>query len=106
MLMSLAELATAVERNCNLTVVVANDAALSLIDVKQQGQQMASNGVQYPAINFARTAEGLGCKAWSVGLEEPLDVPIREALAHLGPSVVDVRIDASGYADQLTALRG
>ena len=39
MMMSLAELSTAARLGANLTVIVLNDAALSLIDIKQQRQQ-------------------------------------------------------------------
>lgn len=106
MLMALAELATASELGANITVVVLNDAALSLIDLKQQNLQMATNGVRYGATDFARTAEGLGCAGFSVGLHDDLDSVLREAIATDGPSVVDVTIDPSGYRDQLAALRG
>ncbi len=47
LMMCLAELATAVERRCPLVIVVLNDAALSLIDIKQQ--QRPNRGVRYPA---------------------------------------------------------
>ena len=60
MMMMLAELTTAVERNADITVIVINDAALSLIDIKQQRQQYRSSGVRYADTDFARTAEGLG----------------------------------------------
>ena len=106
MLMALAELATASEIGANLTVVVLNDAALSLIDLKQQNLQMASKGVRYGATNFARAAEGLGCAGFTVGPHDNLDSVLREAIGTDGPSVVDVTIDPSGYRDQLAALRG
>jgi thiamine pyrophosphate-dependent acetolactate synthase large subunit-like protein len=31
---------------------------------------------------------------------------IEAALAHDGPTLIDARVDASGYADQSLALRG
>ena len=106
MLMGLAELATAAEHKCNITLIVLNDAALSLIDLKQQNLQMASKGVRYPATKFATIAKGFGCKAWTVGPDDQLEPALRKALAVKGPSVVDVAIDPSGYRDQLAALRG
>ena len=39
--MSLGELATAAERRCRIVIVVLNDAALSLIDLKQAGRSLA-----------------------------------------------------------------
>ena len=106
MLMALAELATASELGCNMTVIVLNDAALSLIDLKQQNLQMASKGVRYDATDFARTAEGLGCAGLRVGPHDELADVLREALTVEGPCVVDVSVDPSGYRDQLAALRG
>ncbi|MCP5081889.1 MAG: thiamine pyrophosphate-binding protein [Alphaproteobacteria bacterium] len=106
MLMALAELATTAEHKCNLTLIVLNDAALSLIDLKQQNLQMASKGVRYPATNFATIAKGFGCKAWKVGQGDELEPALRKALAAKGPAVVDVAIDPSGYRDQFAALRG
>lgn len=106
MFMAMAELATLVERNCDVTVIVLNDATLSLIDLKQQNLQMASKGVRYPATNFAAIAEGFGCNAWSVGPGDDIEAALKQALAVTGPTLVDVSIDPSGYRGQLAALRG
>ncbi len=106
LMMCLAELSTAARLGCRLTVVVLNDAALSLIDIKQQRQQRPSSGVRYPALDFAAAARGLGCRAWTVGRGEPVEPALRAAFAEDGPTLVDVRVDASGYGAQLAALRG
>ena len=60
LLMCLSELTTAVERGCRLVVVVLNDAALSLIDIKQQRQQRPSRGVRYPPGRLRRRRPGPG----------------------------------------------
>ncbi len=106
MQMALAELATAVELQCNITIIVLNDAALSLIDLKQQNLQMASHGVRYPATDFAAIASGFGCAAWKVSAADNLAPALTEALSTKGPALLDVEIDPSGYRDQLAALRG
>ncbi len=106
MMMCLAELSTAARLGLRLVVVVINDAALSLIDIKQQGQQRPSLGVRYPRVDFAAAAEAMGCRGWRVGAGEPLAPALRAAFAADGPAVVDVACDASGYAAQLAALRG
>jgi acetolactate synthase-1/2/3 large subunit len=106
LMMCLAELSTAARLGCRLTVVVLNDAALALIDVKQQRQQRPTSGVRYPAVDFAAAARGLGCRAWMVGPGEALEPALGEAFAHDGPGLVDVTIDPSGYGAQLAALRG
>ncbi len=106
MMMSLAELSTAARLGVELNVVVFNDAALSLIDIKQQRQQRPPIGVRYPQVDFAVTARGLGCNAWKVGAQDPLEFALAEAFQTEGPTLVDVTVDPSGYGNQLSALRG
>ncbi len=106
LLMCLAELSTAARLGCRLTVIVVNDAALSLIDIKQQRRQHSPIGVRYPAVDFAAAALGQGCRAWKVGRDEPLEPAITGAFAHDGPSLIDIRVDPSPYGAQLAALRG
>lgn len=106
MMMCLAELSTAARLNAALTVVVLNDAALSLIDIKQQRQQRPPLGVRYPRADFATAARGMGCASWTVATLDPLEFALAEAFETEGPTLVDVSIDPSGYRDQLAALRG
>jgi acetolactate synthase-1/2/3 large subunit len=106
LMMCLSELTTAVERRCPVVVVVLNDAALSLIDIKQQRQQRKSLGVRYERVDLAAAARALGCRAWRLGADEEVPPVLREAFAGDGPALIDVTIDPSGYGDQLTALRG
>ncbi len=106
LMMCLAELATAVEHNCRIVVVVINDAALSLIDIKQQRQQYRSCGVRYGTVDFSKLAAALGCRAWRVGPGQPLAPILRQAFSGKGPALVDVIADPDGYGDQLTSLRG
>ena len=105
MLMCLAELSTAAGLNIPVTVVVLNDAALSLIDIKQQHLQHPVSGVRYPAVDFAAAARGLGCQAWSVAADESIEDVLPLALSTRGPSLIDVTTNPSGYRDQLAALR-
>lgn len=106
MMMCLGELATAARLHAALTVIVLNDAALSLIDIKQQRQQRPPLGVRYPRVDYAAAARGMGCRAWSVGPEEALGPVLAEAFAADGPTLVDIAVDPSGYPAQLRALRG
>lgn len=106
MLMCLAELSTAARLNIPVTVVVLNDAALSLIDIKQQRLQHPVSGVRYPAVDFAEAARGLGCRAWTIGADDSIEDILPRAFSAKGPSVIDVTTNPSGYGDQLAALRG
>ena len=106
MMMCLSELATAAEQACNITVLVINDAALSLIDVKQQRQQYQPSGVHTRTIDFAACAMALGCKAWRAGPEDDIRPVLKEAFAQDGPTLIDVTANADGYGGQLVRLRG
>jgi acetolactate synthase-1/2/3 large subunit len=106
MMMCLGELATARQAGGKIVCVVLNDAALSLIDIKQQRAQRLSIGVRYPASDFAAMAEGFGCRGWRVDRLADLDGALEQAFACAGPAVVDVRTDAGGYGSQLQRLRG
>jgi len=106
MLMCLAELTTAVAQGCRLTVIVINDAALSLIDIKQQRQQNRSIGVRYASADLAACAGAMGCRAWRVEPGDDIAPVLSEAFAANGPTLIDVVASADGYGDQLTRLRG
>ena len=106
LMMCLGELKTAAAVNANLTVVVFNDARLSLIDIKREQRQMRDLGLAWNAPDFAQVAEGFGFKAWKVSSAAELRSAAAAAAAATGPCLIDARIDASGYLSQLRALRG
>ncbi len=106
LMMCLGELATAKEHGCNITVIVINDATLSLIDIKQQRQQYESSGVRTSNIDLAACAGALGLRAWRVEPDEGLAPVLSEAFAGKGPALIDVAANAEGYGDQLTRIRG
>lgn len=100
--MCVGELATAKELGLDITLIVMNDSALSLIDIKQQRQQRPSFGVRYPAQDFAAIAESYGWVAYRAhGPDE-----LKSAVTAPGPKLIDVRIDPAGYGDDMTRLRG
>jgi acetolactate synthase I/II/III large subunit len=107
MSMMLAELATAARLGVPVKVVVYNDARLSLIDIKQQRRQEPSRGTRYPRTDFAAVAEGMGVAGFRAGPSpEGLQAVLAEFAAHVGPALVDIAVDPSGYPAQLEALRG
>ena len=106
LLMCLGELKTAAQTAAEVCIIVFNDARLSLIDIKREDRQMPDLGMSWRAPNFAETARGLGLKAWRAETASELDAALAAASAAHGPRLIDVRIDSSGYRDQLKALRG
>lgn len=106
LLMCLGELKTAAALNLNLTVVVFNDARLSLIDIKREERQLQDLGLSWETPDFARAAEGFGFTTWKTDNLTELRQAAAAAAAQEGPCLIDARIDATGYRPQLRALRG
>lgn len=106
LLMCLGELKTAAAVAANVTVVVFNDARLSLIDIKREDRQMHDLGLSWDAPDFALAAEGFGFATWRAETPDALRTAAAAAAATLGPCLIDARIDASGYRTQLRTLRG
>ena len=106
LMMCAGELSTAAQYQPWLCIVVFNDAQLSLIDIKQQARELARNGVQWPRPDFAAIARGFGLSAWSASTPDQLQDALQAALATRGPTLIDVRVDPSGYLAQSVALRG
>jgi acetolactate synthase I/II/III large subunit len=83
---------------------VFNDAALTLIKLKQGDGQGGPGAVGYAGVDFATVAAGLGVPGRAVS-----DVAqLRAALttSGSGPLLVDARIDPSGYPHVLNVTRG
>jgi acetolactate synthase-1/2/3 large subunit len=106
LMMCMGELCTAVETQAKIVVVVFNDSALSLIDIKQQSRQLPTRGVRWGRHDFAGAMQALGGFGFSVHNEADYKQALQTALDANGPCLIDVQIDASGYAHQLKAMRG
>ena len=106
LLMCLGELLTAVQCQTNIIIVVFNDASLSLIDIKQQEKQFPSRGTRWPRPDFSKIMKGMGGNGFKVENLESYKHSLVEALHGNGPTLIDVSVDASGYSDQLRAMRG
>jgi acetolactate synthase-1/2/3 large subunit len=100
------ELLTAVREHLQIIVVVFNDAALTLIDVKQQQRKMRRAGVAIGDVAWASIAESFRMAAHVATTEGEVERATVAALAHRGPSLIDARIDPSTYPEMLRAIRG
>jgi acetolactate synthase-1/2/3 large subunit len=105
-MMCLGEMATAKELGQDITYVVLNDSALSLIDVKQRNQQRPRSGVAGATHGFAAIARGMGWEAVTVDRPEDLEGTVAGIAARPGPRLIDIRIDPDGYGAQFEAMRG
>lgn len=106
LMMCISELALASQCGAKVVIVVFNDGTLSLIDIKQRGRGLDQRGTSWPQLNFAKVAEGLGCRAWQVDNVDAYQKSLHDAFVGEGPALIDVIVDPSGYAEQLAALRG
>jgi acetolactate synthase-1/2/3 large subunit len=105
--MCAAELETAARLRLPITVVVFDDATLSLIKIKQRPRQHGGDGaVRYSAVDFASVGRAHGVPATSVADVAGLTAALREATARDGPYLVDVAVDPSSYPQILSAIRG
>jgi len=106
LMMCMGELVTAAQQNANLTTIVFNDGALSLIDIKRQEMQMPDLGFTWKRPDFAAAARGFGCTAWRAETGEELEAALAAAAETMGPCLIDAVLDPDGYLEQMRALRG
>lgn len=106
LMMCMGELATAVQERARIVVVVFNDGALSLIDIKQQSRQLPVTGVRWKRLDFAAAMRGMGGRGYRARTLPEYRRALARALAGKGPALVDVQVDPSGYQKQLRAMRG
>ncbi len=105
--MTLAEIETAARLALRIVVIVFNDAALSLIKIKQRpAGQGGGEAVEYGSVSYARAAESMGAAAAAVSTEAELTAALAEALRRDGPTVIDARVDPAGYPAIMDLSRG
>jgi acetolactate synthase I/II/III large subunit len=105
--MTMAEIETAVRLALRIVVIVFNDAALSLIKIKQLADgQGGGEAVEYGPVSFARTAEAMGAAAVVVRAEAELARALAAALRRDGPTVIDALVDPAGYPMVMDLSRG
>ncbi len=106
LLMALGELATAAALGVKLVVVVFNDAALSLIDIKTDGRALPAGALGWPEADCAGVMRALGGVGLSARDAAGYAAALDQALAAPGPVLVDVLVDPGSYPAQIKALRG
>ena len=102
--MTLAELETLARLQLPVSVVVFDDAALSLIEIKQKPGQGGPAAVRFAPVDYAQVASAMGLDAVVV-------TTAAEARSALSagwdrPRLIDARIDPATYSPLMTATRG
>jgi len=85
------ELETIVRKRLPITLVVFSNAAYGWIKASQKsgyGQRYFS--VDFNRSDHARIAEAFGLKAWTIADPNDLEAAVRAAIAHDGPTLIDV----------------
>ncbi len=102
--MCLAELETIVRLDLPITVVVFNDATLSLIKIKQRDDHGGPSAVGYVPTDFAAVARAMGMSA----IVATTSAEVVAALGASGadPLLIDARIDPQAYPELIRITRG
>jgi acetolactate synthase-1/2/3 large subunit len=106
LMMVAAELETAARLRLPIVIVVFDDGALSLIQIKQEQRGYAGAPMRYEGPDLAALARSFGLRAFVAGDEGALRAALLASLAGSGPVLIDARIDASGYRRTLEIVRG
>jgi thiamine pyrophosphate-dependent acetolactate synthase large subunit-like protein len=93
------ELATAVQEQIALPVIVWNNDALKEIVDQMEQRAMPRIGVEPKSPDFIRIAEGIGCHALRATSAEHLIRSTRDALAADRPTLIELREDSPWLLD-------
>jgi acetolactate synthase-1/2/3 large subunit len=108
-LMTGSELATAVQYGANVKTFISNNGSYGTIRMHQEiAYKRRVHGTELKNPDFAKWAESFGARGLSVNSIGEAEGAVREALAHGGPVVVDVKTALEHIAPFATiaALRG
>jgi acetolactate synthase-1/2/3 large subunit len=96
-LMSGMELATAVQENLPVIVILVNDGSLTLIKaIQQRRYESRFLGVDLKNPDFGLFARAFGVRAWQVDADAGFEAALREAVASREPALIEVRVRGEG----------
>lgn len=96
--MLLGELVTASTYRLPLTVVVFNNSTLGMVKLEQLVDGLPDFGTDVPDTDYSKVAQALGFQARRVVKAKDVEGALREALAHPGPSLVEVITDPNALS--------
>ena len=106
LMMVASELETVARLRLPIVIVVFNDAALSLIEVKQAQKGFAGVSMRYAGPDLLALGRAFGLRALAATDEATLSRALISAQTAPGPTLIDARIDPSGYRRMLEIVRG
>lgn len=90
--MTFSTLATCVQENLPITVIVANNHGLGMVRDNMKGRRIA---VDFSNTDFAMMARGMGCEGIRVNTYEGLRKALDDARSATVPVVIDVNVDTA-----------
>jgi len=106
LMMVASELETVARLRLPIVIVVFNDEALSLIEVKQEQKGFEGVSMRYAGPDLRALARAFGLRAFTATDEATLNAALIGAQTAPGPALIDARIDPSGYRRMLEIVRG
>ncbi len=106
LMMVASELETVARLRLPIMIVVFNDAALSLIEVKQEQKGFEGVSMRYTGPDLVALGRAFGIRALAATSEATLHGALIAAQTAPGPTLIDARIDPSGYRKMLEIVRG
>ena len=106
LMMVAAELETMARLRLPIVIVVFNDLALSLIEVKQDQKGFEGVSMRYAGPDLVALGRAFGIRALAATSEATLQSALIAAQTAPGPTLIDARIDPSGYRKMLEIVRG
>ncbi len=95
--MVISELETAARLCLPIVAVVLADQAMSLIRLKQEMAGYPPTGTLFAPVDWCKVAEGFEARGVAASTVAEVKVAVAEGLQADGPTLVEVRIDASEY---------
>ena len=96
--MLLGELVTAATYRLPLTVVLFNNSTLGMVKLEQLVDGLPDFGVDVPDTDYSQVAAAMGSQSRRVVKAKEVEPALREALAHQGPSLVEVITDPNALS--------
>lgn len=91
--MLMGELVTAQMYQLPITVVVFNNSSLGMVKLEMLVSGLPDHGTDVPPVSYAKVASALGFESRQVTEPDGVEPALRAALAHRGPSLVEVITD-------------
>lgn len=104
-MMRLPDLLTVKRLNQQIVFVIFADDEHSLISSKQVIKGLPKYGMDFPRPDYQAMAQTFGMKGVTVENPQDLKKAIEAGLKHKGSTIIEARIDPSGYAKQFDVIR-